>query len=184
MKNLKHLQQFKGNPHKKQGGWVAIAALIISGVGMSQSHDANIAAANEREKQAQAERDAREASARSAEVSAQKERIKQQREARISRAKVLSAAQASGVAASSSGVVGATGSISSQEATNIGSINVAQDFASAASAANQRAATAQGNIANIQATAQQWQMITSTFGAGKSSWNKVFGPDVKKAGTP
>lgn len=182
MKSLKHLQQFKGNPKKKQGGWVSIASLVVAAWGTYQAGQQGNAAANAAEQQAQAQRDAIAAQERAANVRAQQERIKAQREARIARAQVISGAASAGIGPGSSAISGAESSIASQLGQNIGAINVAQDFASQASAANQRAATAGGDIATSQARAAQWQALSS---ASMSIFNQtggfstIFGKPVK-----
>jgi hypothetical protein len=177
MKNLKHLQKFKGNPKKYQGGFIGAAALVVSIIGLGVSYEQGQQAASSAEEQSRANERARQASERAANVRAQQERIKTQREARIARAQLVSGATSAGAGVGTSALSGGKGSISSQLGANIGSINVAQDFASQASTANQQAATAGAESTRHQAIASQWQMISNT-GFSIFQQNK---PQVAKA---
>jgi hypothetical protein len=101
---------------------------------------------------ANAQREATAAQGRSASVEAQRARIAQIREARIRRAQVLSSGTNSGLGFGTSGLGGAVGSISTQMAENIGTINQQQTFAQETSAALQKAT-------DYNVEAQKWQMI-------------------------
>lgn len=184
MKNLSHLQNFKGNPHKKQGGWVAIGALIVAVVGLATSYDQGQIAQSQADEAAAANRRAIQAQERAANVKAQQERIKTLREARIARAQLLSGATSAGLGAGSSGVSGGTSSITSQAGANIGAINVAQTFAQEASLANQQSATINAELASTQAKAAQWQAIGNIgmqqFGS-QGGFKTIFSKDINKA---
>ena len=109
-------------------------------------------------------------------LSFQRARIAQVREARIRRAQVLSAAGNEGIGASSSGVVGATSSITSQEAGNIGFINQTQDFSQQITAANNTAVDAQVSAAKWQAIGN----ITGSIFGAKGSFTTIFGGNTNK----
>ena len=94
-----------------------------------------------------------------ADASAQKERISQQREARIRQANVISSSQGAGIGYGSSGVQGATGSITSQFAANLGYINQAQGFAAQISNSNQREQDAIAKYNKIGAQGQMWSSV-------------------------
>lgn len=162
---------------------VAWAGLVVSLIGLEQSYEQSNQAAAAAEARATAEREGIAAQDRAAKVSAQKERIKSLREARIARARVLSSAATEGVGAQSSGVSGATSSITSQFGSNIGTINQAQTFGEQASAANSRAASAGADIASHQALAQQWQMIGNLGQSAfqiEGGWKSLFSKEVAK----
>ncbi len=139
---------------------VGAAATVYSG---QQQAKATKNAAN-------AQREATAAQARAASVDSQRDRIQQVREARIRRAQVLAASGNEGIGFGSSGTQGAVGSISTQAAANIGSINQQQTFADEASAALQRAADA-------QVSAQKWQTIGAI---GKSIFDTSVSVGTKK----
>jgi len=137
---------------------IALAGLAVSAVGAIGSYVQG-------QKAADSAADAEKAKQRMAEVEAQRERIKQVREARIRRAQVVASSQNTGLGGFSSGVAGATSSIASQTASNIGSINQTEAFASQASSALQKSA-------NYQVGAQTWQTIGN---AGTSIFNNAGG---------
>ena len=141
---------------------LAIAELAIAAYGAYEASQQSSAAADAAAAAARAQQDSIDAQSRAANVRAQQERVKVQREARIARAQVLASTATSGIGQTSSAVSGATGSIVSQEAAGIGAINVAQDFGTQASVANQRAAVATGEISARQGRAAQWQQISGT----------------------
>ncbi len=128
------------------------AAIVVAAV----SAGATIYSANKQaqatKQAAAAQREATAAQGRSASVEAQKARIAQVREARIRRAQVISAGTNTGLGAGTSGIGGAVGSISTQMAENIGTINQQQTFAQQTSDALQLST-------NKQVEAQKWQMI-------------------------
>lgn len=163
--------------------WVEIAALVISAFSAYKSNQASGDAADLASEQANQQRKALEAQQRSANVQAQQERIKQIRESRIARARIIAQSTASGMGPGTSSVAGATGSIQSTAASNIGSINVAQSFSEQASNANINAANLAGQVAQRQAVAAQWQTLSnlgfSAFGQ-MGGWNS-FNPEVKPA---
>ncbi len=125
---------------------------------------------------AQAQRESNAAQQQQTDIQAQKARISQEREARIRRAQVLASTGISG----SSGTAGAMASISSQEASNIGSIGVMQDLSTAASNANQRAADASSNMA----LGQMYGQMAGTIFTNQGGFTTIFGGNThKKAGT-
>lgn len=150
------------------GTAIAIGVTVFSAV---QQYEAAGEASDAAGRQAQAQKESQAAQGRMAEVEAQRARIAQVREARIRRAQVLASTGAIGQG--SSGVQGAIGSIGTQAASNIGTINQTQSFAQQATAANQRAADAGAQIGEAQAKGQQWQAIGTIFGAGREDWTKV-----------
>lgn len=155
-----------------------MASLIIAGIGLAMSYDQSQQATSQAESQAEQNRRGIQAGERAANVKAQQERIKVQREARIARAQLMSGAATAGLGVSTSGVAGGASSIASQAGANIGAINVAQSFAQEASAASQQAATLGGDIARSQATAAQWQMLSS---AGQTIFKMRSGTPVEEA---
>lgn len=156
------------------------AAAWIAIVGLGVSYEQGQVAASQAESQAEAQRRGIQAQERAANVKAQQERIKVAREARIARAQLLSGATTAGLTPSTSGVAGGMSSITSQQGTNIGAINVAQSFAEQASLANQQAATLSGDIAKTQATAAQWQAIGNTV---NTIFKTTSGTPIEKAKT-
>lgn len=148
---------------------VGIVTAVVAVVSLGVSIDQGNKAARASREQAAAQKEAVKVQGRQDALEAQRERIKQVRAARIARAQVLSGASASGVGAGSSGVAGATASIGSQLASNIGDIGVRQSFAEQTSAFNVQAADAASRGATAQAKAAQWQAIgnfsTSIFTA-------------------
>lgn len=155
--------------------WIALTILAVGTAGqLAASQDAAAAA----RAQAAANQEAIAAQERAANVQAQRERIRQQREARIARARVIASATSSGIGVGTSGVAGVTGSITSQETSNIGAINVAQSFSQTASEANKRAASASADIAGAQAIAAQWQALSNIGGSifqSQGGWQNIFG---------
>ena len=137
---------------------VAIGAAVIGAAATIYSADQ---ASDAAEDQAAAQRDASAAQGRMSSAEAARERIKQAREARIRRAQVASAGSNAGLGMTSSGISGAVGSISSQMASNIGTINQTEGFAAEISAANQRGADAQTDMMKWQAWGNVGQTIFS-----------------------
>ena len=113
--------------------------------------------------QAAAQRDATAAQGRMSSADAARERIKQAREARVRRAQIVSAGSNAGLGTGggTSGISGAVGSVSSQMASNIGTINQTEGFAAEISAANQRGADAQTDMMKWQAWGNVGQTIFS-----------------------
>lgn len=151
---------------------LAGVGLAVSVISTAMQHEAAGDAADAAGNQAQAQKESQAAQGRMAEVEAQRARIAQVREARIRRSQVLASTGAIGQG--SSGVQGAIGSIGTQTSSNIGVINQTQSFAQQATAANQRAADAGGEIAQAQAKGQQWQTINSIFGATRQDFATIF----------
>jgi hypothetical protein len=134
---------------------IGLAGTVIS-AGMSYSAQ---------KKQQKAQQAAAQAQSRANNLEAQRARIAQVREARIRRANIIQSGTNSGLGAGSSGIVGATGSVSSQTGNNLSNINVQQDFANIVSSNMQSAV-------NQQAKAQTWQSIG---GASKSIFDNAGG---------
>lgn len=154
----------------------AISSLIVAGI----SAAATVYSANRQSKaakqQAAAQREATAAQGRAANVEAQRARIQQVREARIRRAQVISAGTEGGLGTGTSGMGGAVGSISSQAASNIGTINQQQTFAEQTSAALQQAT-------DYGVKAQQWQMIGSfskSIFDQQGGFTTIFGGNTNK----
>lgn len=145
-------------------------ASILGGLSKGLEVKAATEQAKATKQAAAAQREATAAQGRSASVEAQKARIQQVREARIRRAQVLSAGTSAGLGTGTSGIGGAVGSISTQMAENIGTINQQQTFAQETSAALQVAA-------DKQVTAQKWQMIGQF---SKSIFDTSVSAGVKK----
>jgi len=176
------MKQFKGR--SKQRGFLGIASLVIGAFSAVSSYSAQSKAADAQQQQAQAQQEANAAQERSAKVQQQRDRLRQVREARIARARVISQASQSGLGAGTSGLVGGTGSISSQLGSNIGAINVAQTFADEASAANQKAANFGSQANRLSAEAGGWQALSGlAFGASNQfgGWQKLLGTPVQPA---
>lgn len=190
------MKAFKGP--NKQRGFFGIGALVLGGIGMYQSYSAQQSAKEATQQQTAAlqqqtaaQKEAAGIQQRAANVQSQQERIKQLREARVARARVLSSALNMGVGVASTGVSGATSSISSQYGANVGSINVAQTFAEGTAAAQQRAADFGSQAATYgarasakMAEASQWQQLSQMGfqAAGQmGAWDKLFGPAVQPA---
>lgn len=157
---------------------MALAALAVAIIGLGVSYEQGQVAASQAEAQSAENRKAIQAQERAANVKAQQERIKAVREARIARAQLISGATTAGLGVGTSGVAGGVSSIASQMGANIGGINVAQTFSQQASAANQQAATLSGDIARTQATAAQWQMLSSV---GSTIFKSNSGASVAQA---
>lgn len=151
---------------------IGVGISAVSAISQYQAGKKQAAAA---EQGAQAQREGIAAQGRMANVDAQRQRLQQLREARIRRGAVLASAGSAGLGPGTSAISGATSSITTQAASNIGTINQTQTFASEASAASQRAADAASAGAQAQATGQQWQAIGTIFGASKADFTTVFG---------
>lgn len=141
---------------------VIIGAAVIGAAATIYSADQASDAAKD---QAAAQRDASAAQGRMASADAARERIKQAREARIRAATIQGAASGIGLGAGTSGLSGSIGSISSQMASNIGTINQTEGFAAEISAANQRGADAQADMMKWQAWGNVGQTIFSQSAA-------------------
>ena len=139
---------------------VAIGAAVIGAAATVYSANKASDAAKD---QAAAQRDASAAQGRMASADAARERIKQAREARVRRAQIVSAGSNAGLGTGggTSGISGAVGSVSSQMASNIGTINQTEGFAAEISAANQRGADAQADMMKWQAWGNVGQTIFS-----------------------
>jgi len=111
------------------------------------------------------------AQARMSATEEQRKRIQATREARIRRAMIEGQTTAQGMGTGTSGYAGGTGSVASQFGSNIGHSNVMGDFASQASAANQKAADA-------QSSAMMWQTIGG-IGQQITPWRSIFGGEYK-----
>lgn len=162
----------------------ATMAYIAVGMGaasMYMQHEAGQQAKGASERQAQAQREGQQAQERMAEVEAQRSRIAQTREARIRRAQIIASGTRGGLGVGTSGITGATGSITSQAGSNIGTIGQTQTFAGQVSAANQRAATEQSNIFSAQTTGQFWQGVGQTFGPTRGDFDTIFSKPILKA---
>lgn len=152
---------------------IAVVAAIAAVAGTVGSIAMQQGAASKQKKAVRQAQDAQRETQRieqvRADASAQRERISQQREARIRRAQVLSSSQGAGIGFDSSGVQGATGSITSQFGANLGYINQAQGFANQISNSNQREQDAMAKAQKAQAGGQMWQSIFSgVSGLGKT----------------
>lgn len=97
-----------------------------------------------------------------ANAEAHRERIRLQREARIRRAQVISGAANAGVGLEGSGVVGATGSITSQLGQGIGTLGQMQSFSEMLGEQNQLFANAQFKLQKSQMAESMWNQIGST----------------------
>lgn len=97
-----------------------------------------------------------------ANAEAHRERIRLQREARIKRAQVISGAANAGVGLGGSGVVGATGSITSQLGQGLGTLGQMQGFSAMLGEQNQVYANAQFQLQKSQMKEQMWNQIGST----------------------
>jgi len=111
------------------------------------------------------------AQARMSATEEQRKRIQATREARIRRAMIEGQTTAQGMGTGTSGYAGGTSSVTSQFGSNIGHSNVMGDFASQASAANQKAADA-------QSSAMMWQTIGG-IGQQITPWRSIFGGEYK-----
>lgn len=143
------------------GAGAATAGVAIVGTGVSA-----LSAINSSQQQKKSSK----LQQKMADVSAARERVQAARQARIARASILASAGNEGVGGS--GVQGATASIGSQYGSNIGNMNVMQDFGQQISAANQKAA-------DWQSTGATFQTIGNLAG-GMTDWSKIFNP----SGTP
>lgn len=164
-------------------GILAFTALSvgISAVSAVMQYNAASDSAHAAESQANAQKESIAAQGRMAEVEAQRARLAQVREARIKRAQIISTSTSTGLGEGTSGVSGATSSISTQESSNIGIIGQTQSYAQEASAANQRAADFASQGASATAKAQQWQTINTIFGANRQDMTTIFNPaGIKK----
>jgi len=133
---------------------------------------------------AKARKFSEQAKARQANVESQRARVAVAREARIKRAQLLASSGAEGKG--SSGIAGASGSIQSQAASNIGFINETEYFSKMSTQANQRIADATQAIGESQARTKQFDAVAGVankaFG-GKASLTSIFNKEgVKKAG--
>lgn len=124
---------------------------------------------NEQKKAGEAQAQSQQAQKRMSEIDAQKQRIAQVREARIRRAQIL--ASKGGTGPGTSAIVGGMSAITSQERSNIGTINQTQDLASQASAYNQQAADAASRAGVAGAVAN----VTNTLFPIKESFAKAMG---------
>jgi hypothetical protein len=125
-----------------------LVAAAVVGVGISAYSAYETQEAQEDAAAAQQQAD--QVAGRMASADAARSRLQQAREARIRNAQLLSAGMNSGMGVGGSGVVGATGSIASQAAGNIGTINQKQSFGQEISYYNQQAADANTSAANAQ----------------------------------
>lgn len=161
----------------KHPGYNGPAAAVLPFITAGAAVAGVVMSAKSAKDQAKAQKASIAAQGRMSDYEARRARISAVREARMQRAAVESTAGAAGVGPSSSGVLGATGSISSQLGTNIGYQNVMQGFAQQASIANQQAADA-------AATGAMWGAvgnIASSMG-GPGGWQKIFGGSVPNVG--
>lgn len=147
----------------------AYAALAVSVVSAGASYSQQKKAAKEQKK-------AQEAEKRASSVEAARARMEQIREARIRAARIKAQAGAEGTGMVSSGIAGALSSIGSQTGANIGAINVQQGFANEATAALQRAASAQSKAATWQQIGQVSGSIFSDLGG----FTSIFGGNTSK----
>lgn len=160
---------------------LSIGISVVSAIGQYESGQHAASAAGQ---QAQAQKDSIAAQKRLADVEAQRARITDRRAAIIARGRVIASSYNSGMGAGTSGMVGATSSISSQEGANVGAIGQAQTFAAQAGAANQRVADAGAAMGQAGAQAQQWQTINTIFGSNKTDFTTIFGGNkIKGAGS-
>lgn len=166
------------------GTVVLIGSALVGAASAVQSAQSQKKAAGAAQEQAQAQRESLAAQGRSATVETQRQRIAQIREARIRRAQVLASAGAEGMGlGGTSGVTGAVGSISSQMASNIGTINQQETFAQQATQANMAAADAASRVALYQAKGAQWQSIGGMAGTifdRAGGWTSIFGGNTPK----
>lgn len=151
----------------------AIASLVVGAASA-------VGQANAAKKQSKAQRSASEAQSRASSVEAQKSRIAQVREARIRRGQVLASGSQGALGfAGTSGIQGALGSISTQMADNIGSINQQQTFAAETSAALQKATDFGVKAQKFQLIGQVSQSIFQSAGG----FTTIFGGNtIPKAG--
>lgn len=152
---------------KRQVGFFAVAAIVVgAAVSVYSSNQQAKASKNA----ANAQREATAAQGRQSSVEAQKERIRQQREARIRRGAIISSGVNSGLGSGSSGIGGSIGSVATQMAENIGTINQTQTFA-------QETGTALQKAADYNVKAQKWQAIgqigQSIFSAGTGAYGNM-----------
>ena len=160
---------------------LAVASVVIGAISLEQQYEAGNKAAGSAKQAAAAQKESQAAQGRMAEVEAQRARIAQVREARIRRAQIIGST--TNLGPGTSGVSGATGSVTSQESSNIGLINQTQTFAQQATAANQRAADASSAMVEAQQKGAQWQTINTIFGASRTDLTTVFGGNkIPKAG--
>ena len=132
-------------------GVVAGALVLGAGVALYGTYKAGEAA----DDAAEAQRQGEAVKSRMASADAAKSRLQQVREARIRNAQVTAAGSNAGMGVSSSGIAGAVGSVTTQAAGNIGTINQKQSFAAELSYYNQQSADASTKAAN----AQQWAQV-------------------------
>lgn len=155
---------FGGPAYNKKEIPAAVLAVVSSVVGVASA----INQYQQGQKAEKAQKQAQAMSQRQSEAEAQRERIKQAREARIRRARILAATGTEGGGASQAAA--AVSSVTSQEASNIGHINVIQDFSRQISAYNQKAL-------NAQSKAQTWGTIGNLAG---DIFNMADGPGQVK----
>ena len=121
-----------------------------------------------------------------ANAEAHRERIRLQREARMRRAQVISGAANAGIGLGSSGVVGATGSITSQLGQGLGTLGQMQGFSEMLGVQNQALAEGQYNLQKAQMQAQMWDQIGSavlqTAGSAAAAFAGPAGMAMKGAG--
>jgi hypothetical protein len=132
-------------------------AAIIAGVGLAVSAFGTIKSIQAQKKQTSAQNRALDAQRKQDEIRQTSERRRQIRAARVQAAQSQQAAVNQGVQTSSA-ASGASGSIQSQLATNLGTLNTLGSLSDQATAANQQAnifdsrAQTYGSIANIGGT--------------------------------
>jgi len=151
-------------------------ALAIAAISAAATAYSGVQQSKAAKKQTQAQGEAADAQGRAANVEAQQARIAQVREARIRRGQVVASGTNAGMGVGTSGIGGATGSISSQMGSNIGSINQQQTFADETSAALQKSTDAGVN-------AQKWQMIgnfSQSIFNQSGGFTTIFGGNTSK----
>ena len=155
---------------------MAALTTILAAGALAVSAGSAVAQSSAAKKQAKAQGEASDAQGRAANVEAQQARIAQVREARIRRGQVVASGTNAGMGVGTSGIGGATGSISSQMGSNIGSINQQQTFADETSAALQKSTDAGVKM-------QTWQQIgnfSQSIFNQSGGFTTIFGGNTSK----